>query len=371
MPSTVAKVKSEVGLQHIVSERGSMLPYHSQKLLELLCLATALIANTAHGDVEGSLSTDLEKDSYSSLLSMSASKKGELLQLDSEVSIDYAASYAKAQNANDSQSAKASLTLTQGWNPLLGVSASNSVREKTSTLGANTGFKIAIRPSGYSFSWAPGASLKQTTIKVSTNNTKKAQKKGNPSLLQYGLTQSLTVSDSKLNSATLFYNIYRYNIDIAEVTDQLNTLGQATKQKKSFGLLTDQLSTFAASLWGLTLTYNISPEFEAKADFYSTQIQRDKSVSELLMTKATYTLTEKVDLYLQGDFSFSQVGTRKYTLGLPFNWSDSLSTEIGIARSESVNTNTTSASDKAWSVLLALTYGIESDAEVKSESQSR
>lgn len=323
--------------------------------IRMVCGAYFCVTSIAHADLDASLSSDLDLNTHSSLLSLNGSTSYEPVALSSEVTAEYSSSYKQQQNFTDALNGKISATLLKTLKPMLGLSAAQSIRDKYTTLGIHSGATIQTKLSRFSLAWNPTGSLKNTTFKTNSGgnaNSSKQSKKANPSIVQYGLGNTLTLSDGSSKSLSVFYNSYFYNADIAQITSFPNSAGKVLSNKKSFETLSGQLSAYAASLWGLAFAYPISESLDLKAEYYRTTLKSDLSTTDLLIGKLDFEFNDKLESYVQVEFTKSWSLSQKYTLAAPYSWTDQLSSELGLAQSRT-------ETEKTWSVLMAINYAME------------
>lgn len=283
------------------------------RFLVPICLFLGVRANA---DVDSSLSAHLGIENYSSLAALDAQKKFETLSLKGEFSAEYASSFLKPQDNTDSQNGKVSLLIDIPSSPTFAISAANSIRDKFASYGGSAGVSLRVETGGLKTRWTPNLSLKRTSLKIN-NTSGKSQKKNNTSIVQYGLNQNLELVKSERATALFFYNHYFYDVNITELNNTLSSSNLALKQKKGVASISDQLSTFAQSLFGFSTKAQFLESFEISADYFRTTVQRDRSHSDLLVARTSFELNDKLDVYAQGDFIAGESNSENYTLAFP------------------------------------------------------
>jgi hypothetical protein len=335
-----------------------------QQFTSLLTLAVAVFPMFVFADVESSVSTNLATDAHSSLLSVDITKASKNVQFDGDFSSEFASAYAKPQNYDDNHTAKMSLTLLKSVKPALGISAVTSTSEKTTTLGTLGGVTLQTKAAGYTFFWIPSLLLNRTVLKLNSQSTKN-QKKTSPYIIQYGTGQVVKIAKNQNDSISFYFNYYAYNRDLAALNNFVRTPNKFLKGKIVAATLNEKLSAYAESLAGFSASYQMLSDLELEAEFYRTTLKKDLSQSDLLTANASYSLTDNTDVTLQGDFVFYTTDSQTLTLSFPRVWSPALTTELGLAYSQS-------QTEKSWSIVLAINYEAEtSKTSTKAETRNQ
>ncbi len=295
-----------------------------------------------------SFSSTLDPESQSSAFTLETEKKSGSLYLKSDFSGQYASPYLNPQNFDDNLSAVLLLSSTRTFKPQLGATLNHSVRDKITTYGILGGFNIPLIQSPLSLSFTERLSLKRTSIKVNNPSTK-SNKKNQPSILQYGLNQSLTLSKDEQNSLSVFYQRFFYNSDVSQLSRILSTNAIFSKKKKNIETVTEVLSTFAESALGASLAWEIHEKSGFKTDYFRTVFANGKAVSEILIPQFNFDINDRLESYIEADFILSEPSSTSYTLAFPYELSDAFGTEIGVVRASTKD-------DVTWGVLIALTY---------------
>ncbi|NBX16480.1 MAG: hypothetical protein EBR09_03840 [Proteobacteria bacterium] len=332
------------------------------RLTPLFSVFILLKPYPARADLESTVSTSLDSENHSSLLSLDADRKLETVQLDADLSGEISAPYKNLLKYADSTTAKLSLTLLKGISPSLGLLATTSNSDKTTTLGSFGGVSLQNKLLGHTVSWSPSLSLNRTTFKLNTQ-AGKIPKRPNPFLIQYGLSQSLKIARSQDDFLTLYYNYYGYNRDLEALNNLTVTPSKFSKQKANAATIAEKISIYAQSLAGIAINYSPVSDFEIEGEFYRTILKKDQSQSNLLTLDLTYALTEETDVSLQADLVRSSSNSNTLTLSVPHQWTETFISEIGVAR-------TATADSTGLSLLLSLKYQDESGS-TKAGSRNR
>ena len=224
----------------------------------ILSIFTGLlsVSQSAWCATDVSLSSNLDSGSQSSAFTLETEHKSRSFYFKSDFSGQYASPYLSPQNFDDNLSAAVLLSSTQTFKPQLGATLNHSVRDKITTYGILGGFNIPLIQSPLSLSFTERLSLKRTSIKIN-NPLSKSQKKNQPTILQYGLNQSLNLSKGEQNSLSLFYQKYFYNSDVSELSRIFSSNTVFNKKKRNIETVTEVLSTFAESVLGASLAWQI------------------------------------------------------------------------------------------------------------------
>lgn len=332
----------------------------------LLSTSVCLPCQEALSDSDLSLSSTIEAQSQSSIFSLEAEKKLQNLEFNSELAGEFAAPYKSPQNFDDNLSASLSLTSLRTLRPMLGATASHSVRDKITTFGALGGFTLPLISSRLKLSWIERLSLKRTAIKLNNQATSvKSQKKPQPSIIQYGFNQTLFLSESDSRSMSFFYQKYLYSADVSELSAALSTSARLNKNKRSLKTITELLSTFADSVMGASLNWQILENTQVKTDYFYTSMSSGNIDSEMIVPRITTEISDKLSTYIQADLVLSEPNSRTFTLAFPYEWSNAASTDVGIVR-------TATTDETTWGVLLGFNYQVdETRPEITTESQNQ
>lgn len=330
----------------------------------VLCLFFGALSPHAKAETNLSLSTNLEQKAHSSSLSLDTNKKFESVEIIADLSGEYAAPYASPKNVSDGENFSLTAISSARWKPMLGLSAVNSLREKTTTWGVMSGVSLPIAQSSYQLTWIPNLSAKRTGLRLERSSNKSG-KKLNTALLQFGTSQSLVLVRENVFSLNVFYHRYFYNADIAELTQKLSIATRFIPKNKKLQTVFDTVSVFSKSLLGTSFFSKMSERFEVKADYFRTTYQRDDTYSDMLIPRITATLTDQLDAYIQADVVLTEPQSQTFTLSFPYTWTDEWSSEVGFSQLRNEQ-------EKSWSLLLALSFSLnDSDDKIRAENQSQ
>jgi|GEM_PF-812214 len=166
-------------------------------------------------------------------------------------------------------------------------------------------------------------------------------------------------------TASLFYQRYFYNADIAALTNKLSLAPNFIPKNKSLQTVFETVSVFSKSILGVSFDTKLTERFAIKADWFRTTYQRDESYTDMLIPRITANLTDSLDAYLQADLVLTEPQSQLLTLSFQYTWRDSWSSELGVSQSRS-------AQEKSWSLLLTLSFAIDdSSNDLKAGNQNQ
>ncbi|MEY3903900.1 MAG: hypothetical protein RL189_3206 [Pseudomonadota bacterium] len=355
-PSTEASGHGWMFLE-LVSMRSSvrLLKYS----LTTLFASSVGFEGAARADLATSVSTNLQSNSHSSVLSLDAEKKFSFLDVKGDLSNEIASTFKNPQNAAMYQNGTISVTFPFSYKPMASFTGTNSTKEKSTTVGGKTGLTLPLFNDSLKIDWTPAASIRRTTLKAGRSAAKN-KKNFTPAIDQIGLEQSLTLSfknnADRQNSLSLLYHIYDYPTDLALLKNILSKSNLSKNPKKKSSNVSESLSVFSKSLLGMSLTAQVVENLELKADFYQTVYELSGARTDYLISNVTYTLSDELDVSLQSEILLNEPRSEVWTVSLPYALNSNISPEIGASWSKN-------ETETPWSLLISLGYSFEDDSQ--------